>query len=228
MTHYTTLPFKNRITLANMLIPLILALAALTVSCPTNPPTTSTSKGFYLSVKLTNPANDLPIPVTNTYLASIRVGAGLALVGSTPDTSTARTFYVDGTDQQDSSNWTTLSDGATPPVPFGLSLVPDPLNKYVRTAHLDAGNGHAGIYVADGPELAPLNWMACDEPLEYYQGRHFNIFKQRYYAEVPVPDECVEVKLLPECTELEELPEVSIASHEYAREIQCYKGARTQ
>ena len=212
-----------------MLTTIILALATLTASCPTSPPSSSspsTSKGFHLLAKLTNPSNDLPTPVSNTYLTSIHVGAGLALVGSTPDPNTARTFYVNGTDLQGPSNWTTISDGAAPPVPFGLSLVPEQLNKYVRTAHLDAGEGHAGIYVADGPELAPMNWMACDEPLEYYQGRHFNIFKQRYYAEVPVPEGCVEVMLVPECAELEELPEGSIASHEFAREVQCYKDAK--
>lgn len=208
----------------------LLSLTGTTTACPTKPPSDSTSKGFNLQLRLADPKKDLPTPVANTYLTSIHVGAGLALVGNTDDISRARTFYVNGTDEEGSEKWTTISDGATAPVPFGLSLVSeDTLNKYVRTAHLDAGEGSPGIFVTgeEGtPELAPMNWMACDEPLKYYQDKHFNILKQRYYKDVPVPDECVEIKLVPLCTELEELPSGSFASHEHAREIKCNKGPK--
>ncbi|KMQ81464.1 hypothetical protein RF55_26248, partial [Lasius niger] len=170
-------------------------------------PGTSHSKGFRLAINVTDHSNVLYSLIQNKYIGSIHVGAGLALVGWAPDTEYARIFYQNGTAEEHRSGM-------------------DKKSPAVSTAHLDAGPGTPGIYIAPVPEpyafLFPDTWTACNESISYYPGKHFVIFK-RVETNHNIPDGCVPVRLIPECIPLNDLPPESLSSHEYAIDDRCYK-----
>ncbi|KHO01429.1 uncharacterized protein MAM_00430 [Metarhizium album ARSEF 1941] len=204
-----------------------------------NYPSKSASKGFRLVVNVTDPSTDFQPPIQNTYVSSIHVGAGLALVGQGPDAARGRIFYQNGTvTQQRYSQSNVLSDSGTPPFPSGLKLVKDPDSETLSTAHLDGGPGQAGIGITRFPEpyafLYPETWVACNESLRYYQGQYFVIFKQANTTigddasiNPNVPDGCIAVRLVPECTQLNDLPAGAIASHEHALDSECYPDVKS-
>ncbi|OAQ64731.1 hypothetical protein VFPPC_05966 [Pochonia chlamydosporia 170] len=204
-----------------------------------NYPPKSTSKGFHLVVNVTDLSKDFQPPIQNTYVSSIHVGAGLALVGQSSGADYARIFYQNGTvSEQRYGQSNVLSDSGTPPFPSGLKLVKDPNSETVSTAHLDGGAGQSGIGISRFPEpyafLYPETWVACNESQPYYQGQYFVILKQ---AETTVgsdgsinrnvPDGCAPVRLVPECTKLNDLPAGSISSHEYALDSECYPDVKS-
>ncbi|KAJ4148012.1 hypothetical protein LMH87_002501 [Akanthomyces muscarius] len=206
--------------------------SAAPAACPSNH-NLSTSKGLKLRVKLQDPAKDLPAsPVGGEYVTSIHDGAGTNLVGFKRDAG--RVFYVNGTgsaaDDDDGRFWSTVSDGGTPAAPYGLALHALDDDPDVQVARLDVGLGDRGIYVpaedagGRGPQLLPTGWLACDEPLAYYGGKHFSVLRRSASGRAP-PKECVLVVLLPECAELDDLPDGALASHEFAQEVSCYKDA---
>ncbi|KAH7304026.1 hypothetical protein B0I35DRAFT_445733 [Stachybotrys elegans] len=198
-----------------------------------NYPPTSTSKGFHLVVNVTDPSLDFEPPINNFYVSSIHVGAGQNLVGVSAEPG--RIFYQNGTiEEVQFAQSTVISDGGTPPAPYGFSLQPDAGSEVVSTARLDGGAGTPGVVLSRFPEpyrfLLPGTYLACNESIEYYQGQNFVIIKQ---ADVTVdedgtinynvPDNCIAVRLLPECTELNELPSDAFSSHEFAANSQCYE-----
>lgn len=203
----------------------LVSLAIAAPSCPNPGSNLSSSKGLKLRVKLQDASKDLTSPVKGQFVTSIHDGAGTNLVGFSA--SEGRIFYVNGTAGGDGLFWNTLSDGATPLVPFGLSLHAAPENADVQIVRLDAGPGDEDIYVpehAASPQLYPTNWLACSEPLQYYGGQKFNVLRRQALG-TSTPSECVLITLLPECTALNDLPPGSYASHEFAREVSCYKDA---
>ncbi|EJP68667.1 uncharacterized protein BBA_02669 [Beauveria bassiana ARSEF 2860] len=219
-----------------------LAAAAASAVCPGNNHNDtinnlSTARGLKLRVRLRDPRADLASPVQHQYISSIHDGAGTNLVGFRADTG--RIFYVNGTDSDKDTSWSTVSDGGAPPVPYGLSLHTLDDDWDVQVARLDVGPGDGGVYVpavgaaaaaaAAHPQLRPMGWLACNEPLAYYGGKRFNVLRRRgggRGAMLPLPpEECVAIALLPECAELKELPEGALASHEFAREVSCYRDA---
>ncbi|KAM3492105.1 hypothetical protein MY3957_004596, partial [Beauveria namnaoensis] len=196
-----------------------LAAAAASAVCPGNNHNDtinnlSTARGLKLRLRLRDPRADLASPVQHQYVSSIHDGAGTNLVGFRADTG--RIFYVNGTDSDKGTFWSTVSDGGAPPVPYGLSLHTLDDDWDVQVARLDVGPGDGGVY------LRPTGWLACDEPLAYYGGKRFNVLRRRgggRGAMLPLPpEECVAIALLPECAELKDLPEGALASHEFARE----------
>lgn len=204
-----------------------------------NYPPKSTSKGFHLVVNVTDPSKDFHPPIQNTYVTSIHVGAGLALVGQNAGTEYGRIFYQNGTvAEKRYSQSNVLSDSGTPPFPSGLKLTKDPNSETVSTAHLDGGSGDAGIGITRFPEpyafLYPETWVACNETLQYYQNQYFIILKQAQTTvgedgsiNRNIPEGCAPVRLVPECTELNSLPAGSISSHEYALDSECYPDVKS-
>ncbi|KAK2590638.1 hypothetical protein QQS21_011685 [Conoideocrella luteorostrata] len=202
-------------------------------------PTTSTSKGFHLVVNVTDPSKDFNPPIQNTYITSIHVGPPLGLVGQVQSADRARVFYQNGTAEElRYSKSNVLSDGGSPPFPWGIKLFKDPNSDVVSTAHIDGGKGDAGIGLTGFPNpytfLYPETWVACNESLPYYGGKHFIIFKQAQTTvgkdgsiNKNVPDGCAPVRLLPECTKLNDLPKGSQSSHEFARDSQCYPDVKS-
>lgn len=204
----------------------LVGLAAAAPSCPAPAANLGTSKGVNLRVKLQDGSKDLASPVAGQYVTSIHDGAGTNLVGFTADRP--RVFYVNGTDG-DSGRWTTLSDGGTPAVPYGIALHGETGGKDsgVQIARMDAGDADPGIYAPEKdsrPALSPDGWLACEEELQYYGGKKFNVLRHTE-AGKDAPEECVGIQLLPECATLEDLPEGALASHEFARTVSCYKDA---
>jgi hypothetical protein len=209
------------------------AMATLTSASPVqrgpiipNYPTPSHSQGFHFVVNVTNPELDFNPPINGYYLNSIHDGAGLNLIGVTEDPG--RVFYQNGTIEE----WrygrsTIISDGGIPAAPYGIALIPDDETEEPQsyTARLDVGKSTTGIVLSRFPEpyvfALPEQYVACDEALEYYQGRHFVILKRIPHL-TEVPDNCVAIRLLPQCTELNELPEGSFSSHEFALDSACY------
>ncbi|PHH60928.1 hypothetical protein CDD81_1039 [Ophiocordyceps australis] len=195
---------------------------------------TSQSDAFNLVINVTDPARDFTPSVQNTYVASIHVGAGLALVGNVDSTQNARIFYQNGTaEQRRDGHSTVITDSGTPPFPSGLRLTKDDASAKVSTAHLDAGQGTPGIRLSNFPEpyvfLNPETWLACNESLPYYQGQYFIILKQAQtsvgqdgYANRNIPDNCAPVRLIPQCTQLNSLPDGSYSSHDFALQDRCY------
>ncbi|PNY23894.1 Uncharacterized protein TCAP_06164 [Tolypocladium capitatum] len=202
-------------------------------------PGTALSKGFHLVINVTDDCKDLHPSIQNTYVTSIHTGAGLALVGNSPQPQYARIFYQNGTaEEKRFGAVTTISDSGTPPFPSGLKLVKDPASETVSTAHLDAGLGSEGVGIAAFPEpyafLTPETYAACNESLPYYQGRYFVIIKQvkltvgeNGRVNRNIPEGCAPVRLLPECTHLNDLPKGSYSSHEFAIEDRCYKDVKS-
>ncbi|CEJ92382.1 hypothetical protein VHEMI08037 [[Torrubiella] hemipterigena] len=209
---------------ATSLFTLTSALAGLTAAAPSPNNNLSASKGIKLRVHLIDATKDLPKPVSNLYITSIHDGAGLNSVGFSDQ---GRTFYINGTGS-DGLFWRTLSDGGSPSSPYGLALHYNKDTPDVQGVRLDGGPGDSDIYVPaagyDKPELIPYGWMACDEPLAYYGGTHFNIL-QRNAFQGAIPKECVSVKLLPECTDLPATPPGALANHDHAIVVSCYKDA---
>lgn len=214
-------------------------MAALTSATPLasrqvvpNYPPTSTSQGFYLVVNVTDPSTDFDPPINNQYVNSIHVGAALNLVGVTP--SPGRIFYQNGTvEEVRYGQSTVITDGATPPSPFGLTLNPDEGSDVVSTARLDVGFGTVGVVLSRFPDpytyLLPQTFLACNEEVDYYHQEMIIIKRSDFTVnddgtiDYNVPDNCAAVRLLPECTELNELPDDAYSSHEFAANSQCYE-----
>lgn len=214
-------------------------MAALTSASPLavrqvvpNYPATSVSKGFHLILNVTDPSTDLDPPVNNKFITSIHVGAGQNLVGVS-DTP-GRIFYQNGTAEEIRYGQSTvITDGATPPSPFGFSLSPDDGSNVLSTARLDGGDGTKGVGLSRFPEpyvfLTPETYLACNEFVQYYQTelvivRQADItVDENGSINYNIPANCAAVRLLPECTELNELPEEAYSSHEFAADSKCYE-----
>ncbi|KAK5993598.1 hypothetical protein PT974_07032 [Cladobotryum mycophilum] len=187
---------------------------------PPSSPVTQ-SKGFLLVVKHTN------TPINGLYINSIHVGAGLGLVGVGTKDDNPRIFYQNGTAEEYATGQSSIiSDGGTPPFPFGLSFVKDEGSAHLSTVNLNGGQGTKGIAISKASVIVPGEYLVCDEPLQYYQGKHFNILKN-LSAQDPIPKECTAVTLVPQCTELNDLPKGSYSSHDFAIDTPCYKDAGT-
>jgi hypothetical protein len=186
----------------------------------------SSSKGFNLVIDLADPSKDFDPPVQNTYVTSIHTGAGLALVGNTDDKSTGRVFYQNGTEAEYKDKQSTvITDGGTPPFPSGFTINSEDGDDGITDGHLDAGPGTPGVALADEDGesyLLPNYYLACYEPLEYYQGQKFIVIRHSD-NEDDVPEQCRSVRLVPQCAKLNNLPKDALSSHEYALDSPCYK-----
>ncbi|CAG9954156.1 unnamed protein product [Clonostachys rosea f. rosea IK726] len=188
----------------------------------TRSPSFSTSKGFNLIVDLADPSNDFATPIQYSFVTSIHVGAGLALVGFSSDKG--RVFYQNGTTSEyEQDQATIITDGGTPTFPSGLKLTPDAEPEGFTTGHLDAGPGTPGVMLSRGavPELQPVQFYACEESISYYEGKSFVILRHGA-EEAAVPSECRKIRLLPQCTTLADLSPDALSSHEYALDSPCY------
>lgn len=149
----------------------VVAVAGLAAVSARDAPQASSDE-FRLVVNVTDRGRDWAVPVHNTYVASIHVGAGLALVGNTDRVDSARVFYQNGTaDERRAGAQTVVTDGGTPPFPSGLRLVRDAADATVSTARLDAGPGSRGVGLSAPPEplvfLGPETWLACNQSIPY-------------------------------------------------------------
>ncbi|KAK5137662.1 hypothetical protein LTR08_007957 [Meristemomyces frigidus] len=163
-------------TLLALLATLPLALAAPTTSCPApTAPTLPTSPNFRLIANIT--CEDLTPSLQNWPLTSYHTGAGTALAVLTPPTAnaTGRAFYLSGTVSDiQASNASVLSDGGTPPFPYGLVVPAASASGAQRAVQINAGDGTPGVNFSHSPPTSPFltydaagAWYACNATLPY-------------------------------------------------------------
>ncbi|KAK8052401.1 hypothetical protein PG993_003786 [Apiospora rasikravindrae] len=168
------------------------------------------SKGFNLVANVTDPSKDFDPPINSWQLNGLHVGAGL---GDGALTATdGRLFYQNGTAEETRYNQAhTLSDGGTPPFPWGIAVDATPdAEGVLHGISINAGSGQAGIQLAQFPEHYPI----LRTPR--HRGPTWPATKRH------VPENCVAITLVPQCAELNELQEGSMSSHEFANTVNCY------
>ncbi|KAK3985660.1 hypothetical protein QBC44DRAFT_334569 [Cladorrhinum sp. PSN332] len=211
---------------------LSLVLATLVAALPTEQagPQAPFSRGFFLVAKVTDPAHHLDPSVNNYVLSTVHTGAALsAAVLSSAPVRSGRIFYENGTDAEHELQQTNiLTDGATPPVPFGL-FVQDP-TQAPSNIPINAGPGTFNT-VSDSDSIL-LNgqgegtYLACNAKVPYYN-RNFITLQYAYGSSPIIPEDCAPIELVPQCTILNELPDNAYASHEFAVAVRCYVDATT-
>lgn len=203
---------------------------------------TSSARAFTLVANQTYNANTPLTPSLHGRIVNtIHVGAGasLAVLGITIDPpATGRIFYLNGT----SSEWDTgrthvLSDGGTPPFPWGLGVADFPgsgaSGPGENAVTVSAGSG-TEMKIARSPAPVPElvnvkgrgEWVGCDRYVASLNGNMTvlaYVYAREGEQEPTVPEGCTVVKLLAQCAELGELPEGSTSSHEFALTVKCYE-----
>ncbi|XXH00884.1 hypothetical protein Hte_007235 [Hypoxylon texense] len=215
----------------------LLAAASVVSAAPSQPrAVVGSSKGFKLVASVVGPSKDLSVPVQGALLGGAHVGAGMSTAVLNA-TSPGVVFYQNGTAGEVERGLSSiLSDGGTPLYPYGLraSLNAADAASPVALA-INGGVGTTGVTLTKpaGGKQQPgeLKWgaasfVACDETLAYYgPSWRFAVVKDLVspYVASAIPDNCVQIDLLPLCTALADLPPGSMSSHEFANEVACYE-----
>jgi hypothetical protein len=210
----------------------LFSLATFTVAAaPTDLLHPATSKGFTLVAKVTDAKVDFTLSINNWVFSTIHTGAALNV--AVLSEGYARVFYENGTAAEAAAgNTSIITDGATPPVPFGVSIQsPTQFDSLYPTEHsifVNAGYGTrasippSGLPVLrNGQDIGGGTFVACNNSVPYYQNMKF-ITLQYAYGNETVPSGCAPVVLLPQCAALSELPDNAYASHEFAVEVRCF------
>lgn len=207
-------------TLAVTLLSTLASTFPTTRQAPIYPPT-QLSSNFRFVANVTDPSCDLAPSINNYVLSSYHIGAGedyAVLIPNTTYTS-GRIFYVNGTATEvryGASNL--LSDGGTPPFPFGVSILPT-----TEAVTITAGEGQAGIGLTRFPDPVPKlyggqegdGFYGCLKTAPFLPyGDAVVLFYKPYGSETP--EGCADVTLLPECSE------GSGAVDEFANTLNCY------
>ncbi|KAI1097987.1 hypothetical protein F4804DRAFT_325997 [Jackrogersella minutella] len=195
---------------------------------------TGLSTGFNLIATIVGSSKQLSVPIQGAALEGAHVGAGLntAVLNAT---SPGQIFYQNGTVEEVSTDRSSIvTDGGTPLYPYGLDIIlnaTDPSSPVA--AAINVGIGTQGVTLTT-PASEPgvlhygtTGFMACDETLAYYgPSWHFAVvktFEETAAIAAIIPDNCVQINLLPLCATLEDLPAGSVSSHEFANEVRCFE-----
>ncbi|KAI4862361.1 hypothetical protein F4820DRAFT_430662 [Hypoxylon rubiginosum] len=212
----------------------LLATASVISAAPFQPRALSSSKGFKLVARIVGPSKDLSVPIQGALLEGAHVGAGMSTTVLNA-TNPGVIFYQNGTAEEVQQGVSSiLSDGGTPLFPFGLSAYLNSTDAASPVAlAINGGIGTTGVTLTKpaGGRAGELEWgaasfIACDETLAYYgPSWRFAVVKDLVSPNVKsvIPDNCVQINLLPLCTTLPDLPSGSMSSHEFANEIACYE-----
>ncbi|KAI0860356.1 hypothetical protein F4860DRAFT_479583 [Xylaria cubensis] len=205
-----------------------------------NYPPNELSTGFRLVANVTDPATDLTPSVDGWELQGIHTGAGFNDAVLTSESS--QIFYHNGTAAEIRfGEGSILSDGGSPPFPFGIYVQgEDQFDATYPAEHdvtINVGSGTIGVSLLAFPDPyfyltahATGTFVACPRTVPYYN-QTFNVVRFAYDTFDPdtalpvhnVPEGCTAITLIPECDTLPELPEGSLSSHEYAADSKCYK-----
>lgn len=191
------------------LITLLAILTILTSAKETCTTTISRAQNFRLVASLTNPQNDLDPPIAGHVLSSYHISACYDVaelvppISSSTGSAAGRAFYVNGTGNDIlTGNTDVLSDGGTPPTPYGIVVPEKEESAGGRMVRVQCGEGTKGLGVKSGglngggvPTLQYKEtfgvWYACETELPYgpavvlyYRGR----------TEL-TPEACVEIQL---------------------------------
>jgi hypothetical protein len=203
-------------------------------------PPTQLSTGFRLIANVTDPSKDFTPPVNNWVFNAIHVGAGLddaVLLSDSADSG--RIFYVNGTaDEIYYGQGSTLTDGGTPPFPFGIYVAGEDQTDAdgFHDVSVNVGSGTKGVQLTRFPVVYPTltgaaqgTYAACQQTEPYYNQEYVTI-RWTYDTIDPntflnvhnIPEGCVAINLIPECATLNDLPDGSLSSHEFAATSVCY------
>ncbi|KAI1372260.1 hypothetical protein F4677DRAFT_432892 [Hypoxylon crocopeplum] len=230
----------------------ILGLAALVAAAPSAKrqiipkyPPTAQSNGFFLIANVTDPSTDFTPSIKNWVVTTAHVGAGTDVAVLVPFDagSSGRIFYQNGTAEEVRYSGTeVLTDGGTPPAPYGFFVQKEDEFDTVYTDQHDVwinvGSG-TGTGFTRFPDPYPTmssftgagTFVACNDTVPYY---HTNFITLQYAYPITtapdgswmydpnIPEGCTAINLIPQCTELNELPEGSFSSHEFAASTTCY------
>jgi hypothetical protein len=141
-------------------------------------------------------------PSINDYvLTSYHTGAGQAYAVLVPNTTltSGRIFYTNGTAEEIRYRRSNiLSDGGSPPFPFGVVLNED------DSVSVNAGTGTAGVNLALFPDpisrlsaVGKEGFYACEKTLS--SGPAVQVFTKAFEEEIPAG--CADVNLLAQCSE---------------------------
>ncbi|KAK3899996.1 hypothetical protein C8A05DRAFT_17650 [Staphylotrichum tortipilum] len=206
-----------------------LTLAATATALPSHPPSHSSSTGFQLLALPHPPTPGQPPSSPPRYLSAIHTGAGQNAAVLSPDLSSARLFYLNGTTPQIRARQATiLTDGGTPPFPFSLQVQRP--GEEGRVAAVSVGSGMPGAVergrgVVNGWDRDGKGrggWWVCEEMVAYYN-RVFEVVRYAYDGKAP-GEGCKAVRLVARCAVLNELPAGSLSSHEFVGEVGCEEG----
>ncbi|KAK3392888.1 hypothetical protein B0H63DRAFT_456766 [Podospora didyma] len=229
---------------------LILGLAALAAAAPAKRqvphyPPTSLSNGFFLVANVTDPSLDLSPSINGWVFQTAHTGPPTnAAVLQAPGSSVpGRVFYENGTAEQvHYGQSTVITDGATPPTPFGIFIQsPTEFDITYPTEHdlfVNAGPGTPSR-ITDFPNPYPIlqnnqgvgTFVACNNTVPYYGYKFITINYAYATFEGPdggyeyhanIPEGCAPINLVPQCTTLNTLPPDAYASHEFAAPVRCY------
>ncbi|KAK3386711.1 hypothetical protein B0H63DRAFT_468265 [Podospora didyma] len=230
---------------------LTLGLAALAAAAPAKRdtphyPATSLSKGFLLIANVTDPTKDLSPSVNGWVVQTAHIGPpfNAAVLQSPGASAPGRIFYENGTDERVRYGQSTvITDGATPPSPFGILVQsPTEFDTLYPTEHDVFINGGPGTpasitrfpspYAILQNNLGVGTFVACNNTIPYYGYKFITINYAYATFEGPdggyqynanIPEGCAPITLLPQCTTLNELPPDAYASHEFAVTERCYE-----
>ncbi|KAI1372772.1 hypothetical protein F4677DRAFT_449029 [Hypoxylon crocopeplum] len=221
----------KRQTITAALFTALLGTASVVSAAPS--PATGVSKGFKLVAHIISADKTLSVPIQGALLEGAHVGAGLntAILNTT---SPGQIFYQNGTAEEVSSGKSSiLSDGGTPPFPFGVRVTLNSSDLIEPVALAINGDiGTPGVTLTT-PVLGPgelkyekASFIACDETIAYYgPSWHFAVVKafEAYPEPAIIPENCVQISLVPQCASLPDLPAGSQSSHEFAHDVRCSK-----
>ena len=193
-------------------------------------PRVAGSYGFKLVVNVTNISRDFNPPIHNTFIKGTAAGNGQEALTYTSDEPGAPIFYANGTIESVHNGQGSIQtdDGVTLK---GLVFEPKGDSDTLSNVHLQKGPGEKGIALTYPPErdafLVPKTFIACHENIADKDTVAMSHAKTTISDDgsvrYNVPDECIEVRLLPEARELPKPSPCSAISHKFAQSSRCYK-----
>ena len=227
------------------MLPLLFVLPALGVLARTLPdrgnPPLSKSTGFRIVARTydTELMPDLSPPINNWYFSTAHTGAGFSTAVLSSNASVSRLWYQNGTSLETDNDGITkvLTDGGTPPSPYGISLVRSDAPDYPSEHRVDVNAGPGDpMWVETNnrygwPTLMAAGddwggkWVACNRKIKYYESQDwtFVVIRYMYDGEQPLGPEvgCTQVDLVVQCAVLNDLPAGSYSNHDHAAEVDC-------
>ncbi|CEJ92831.1 hypothetical protein VHEMI08460 [[Torrubiella] hemipterigena] len=185
--------------------------------------TTTETKAFNLMVRVDGA--DFTPAVNGNWVTGVHIGAALDAVVPTADFNLARTFYVNGTDEEIDGKQGRLISDASDQFFQGWEMAKDG-NTLVSNVILAPGNRNPGVTITeDGlAYLQPEDYMACNVPSPH-GGTMVAISQRDTTNNANLPPQCIKIRLIPQCAELHELGPDATYNHNYARTSRCYEDA---
>lgn len=212
-----------------MLSKTILTAAMATIaSAAAIPPTTLSSTGITLLMRVVDPATDFSPSVDKVFLSSAHIGAAMdAVVPATPEYPAGRVFWVNGTDAEiQGKQGRLMTDSGSFPQGWSMNKDGDTL---VSPVTLLPGLRNPGVTVTDDglAFLQPEDYMACKRPFPVGGRPAVMLYQRDTKDNAQLPEDCTKVKLIAQCADLPPLQDGAMYNRDYARQSRCYADAKS-